>query len=77
MEDERCWFWSGKSATPVFYGKAFYGEAYKCYLQFYSKCDTLLSSVPICEENAFQKGIKQKQSSNPAMPEVVKSDADV
>ena len=34
MEDGRCWFWSGKSATPVFYG-----EAYKCYLQFYSKCE--------------------------------------
>ena len=73
MEDGRCWFWSGKSATPVFYG-----EAYKSYLQFYSKCDTLLSSIPICEAvDTFQKGIKQKQSSNPAMPEVVKSDADV
>ena len=73
MEDGRCWFWSGKSATPVFYGKA-----YKCYLQFYSKCDTLLSSIPICEAvDTFQKGIKQKQSSNLAMPEVVKSDADV
>lgn len=72
MEDGRCWFWSGKSATPVFYG-----EAYKCYLQFYSKCDTLLSSIPICEVTAFQKGMKQKQLSNPAMLEVVKSDADV
>ena len=78
MEDGRCWFWSGKSATPVFYGEAFYGEAYKSYLQFYSKCDTLLSSIPICEAvDTFQKGIKQKQSSNPAMLEVVKSDADV
>ena len=72
MEDGRCWFWSGKSATPVFYG-----ETYKCYLQFYSKCDTLLSSIPICEVTAFQKGMKQKQLSNPAMLEVVKSDADV
>ena len=77
MEDGRCWFWSGKSATPVFYGEAFYGEAYKSYLQFYSKCDTLLSSIPICEVTAFQKGMKQKQLSNPAMLEVVKSDADV
>ena len=28
---------------PFLVGEAFYGEAYKCYLQFYSKCDTLLS----------------------------------
>ena len=56
MEDGRCWFWSGKLATPVFYGKA-----YKCYLQFYSKCDTLLSSIPICEAvDTFQKGMEQK-----------------
>ena len=66
MEDGRCWFWSGKSATPLFYGEAFYGEAfygeaYKCYLQFYSKCDTLLSSIPICEAvDTFQKGMEQK-----------------
>lgn len=47
--------------TPVFYGEAFYGEAYKCYLQFYSKCDTLLSSIPICEAvDTFQKGMEQK-----------------
>ena len=39
----------------------FYGEAYKCYLQFYSKCDTLLSSSPICEAvDTFQKGMEQK-----------------
>ena len=39
----------------------FYGEAYKCYLQFYSKCDTLLSSIPICEAvDTFQKGMEQK-----------------
>lgn len=44
-----------------FYGEAFYGEAYKCYLQFYSKCDTLLSSIPICEAvDTFQKGMEQK-----------------
>ena len=50
-----------KSATPVFYGEAFYGEAYKSYLQFYSKCDTLLSSIPICEAvDTFQKGMEQK-----------------
>lgn len=46
---------------PFFYGEAFYGEAYKCYLQFYSKCDTLLSSIPICEAvDTFQKGMEQK-----------------
>ena len=30
-----------KIGDARFYGEAFYGEAYKCYLQFYSKCDTL------------------------------------
>ncbi len=41
---------------PFLWGEAFYGEAYKCYLQFYSKCDTLLSSIPICEAvDTFQK----------------------
>ena len=41
--------------------EAFYGEAYKSYLQFYSKCDTLLSSIPICEAvDTFQKGMEQK-----------------
>ena len=34
----------------------FYGEAYKCYLQFYSKCDTHFISIPICEAvDTFQK----------------------
>ena len=43
---------------PFFMGKHFMG---KSYLQFYSKCDTLLSSIPICEAvDTFQKGMEQK-----------------
>lgn len=57
MEDGRCWFWSGKSATPLFYGEAFYGEAYKCYLKCAGCGHQVMMARPLVEKSI--RGLKK------------------